>query len=131
MSILHIIQTGCTNLHFWFFMTLYKDAIQDRNLHLCSSTKYCTNANNPLKKWLLLKNHARLSSIHKPASLDIKFFWYFYHVIWVENHKNWVYLFTGHPVCIAHTGNISILPPHHQRKVNVNTSQTTREETRT
>ena len=31
-------------------MTLYKDAIQDRNLHLCSSTKYCPDANNPLKK---------------------------------------------------------------------------------
>ena len=73
-------------------------AIQNKTLHLRSSTKYCTNANNPLKKWLLLKNHAWLSSIHKPASLDIKFFWYFYHVIWVENHKNWVYLFTGHPV---------------------------------
>ena len=58
-------------------MTLYKDAIQDRNLHLCSSTKYCPNANNPLKKWLLLKKHARLISIHKPAFLDIKFFRYF------------------------------------------------------
>ena len=98
MSIQHQIQTGYTNLHFWWLRALYKDAIQNKNLHLHSSTKYCANANNHLKKWLLLKNHARLSSIHKPAFLDIKFFWYFYHVICVENHKNWVYLFTGHPV---------------------------------
>ena len=101
MSIWHQIQTGYTNLHFWWLRALYKDAIQNKNLHLRSSTKYCTNANNPLKKWLLLKNHARLSSIHKPASLDTKFFWYFYHVIWVENHQNKVYLFTGHPVWIS------------------------------
>ena len=81
-------------------MTLYKDAILDRNLHFRSSTRYCTNANNPLKKWLLSKKHARLSIIHKPAFLDIKFFGHFYHVIWVEKHRNQVYLFMGHIVVV-------------------------------
>ena len=34
------------------------------------------------------KKYVRLSSIHTPASLDIKFFRYFYIVIWVANHQN-------------------------------------------
>ena len=101
MSILHIIQTGCTNIHFWFFMTLYKDAIQDRNLHLCSSTKYCTNANNPLKKLILLKKQARLSIIPKYSFLDIKFFLCFYLEFWVENRRNRVHPFKGHPVFVT------------------------------
>ena len=95
MSILHIIQTGYTNLHFF---SIYKAAIQDRNLKLRSSTTYCPNANNPLKKWHLRKKHLRFCSIHKPAFLDINFLRYFYHVIWVENHQNKVYLFVGQPV---------------------------------
>ena len=53
-------------------MTLYKDAIQDRNIHLHSLTKFCLNANNPLQKWLLLKKHTRLSSIQKHVFLDTK-----------------------------------------------------------
>ena len=79
-------------------MILFKDEIQDRYLYLCSSIKYCPNACNPLKKLLLLKMYGWSCSIHKPAFLDIKFFRYFHHVIWVENRQNRVYLFTGHPV---------------------------------
>ena len=66
-------------------------------LHSCSCSN-CTNENNLSEKHIIeYSTHARLSRIHEPAFLDIKFFRHFYHVIWVENHQNQVYLFTGHP----------------------------------
>ena len=57
------------NSHFGFFMILYKDAIHDRHLHLRNSTKYRPNAKNALKKFSC--------SIHKPAFLDMIFFYVF------------------------------------------------------
>ena len=56
-------------------------------------------ANNVSEKHIIeYSTHARLSRIHEPAFLDIKFFRHFYHVIWLENHQNQVYLFIGHLV---------------------------------
>ena len=46
LRIVCIIQTEHANIHFYSFMALYKYAIQERNLQLCSSTKYCPNAND-------------------------------------------------------------------------------------
>ena len=101
LSVLCLIKTGYNYLHFYLFLKLHKNTIQDRNLHLCSSTKYCTNANNPLKKLILLKKQARLSIIPKYSFLDIKFFLCFYLEFWVENRRNRVYLFKGHPVFVT------------------------------
>ena len=64
-------------------------------VHENTAQMQITNSRNGF----LLKKQARLSSIHKYAFLDVKCFRYFYHVIYVENHQNQVYLFTGHPVC--------------------------------
>ena len=106
--------SSCTNVNnlsrkhiieYWVFYTTFRqdipihifDAIQDRYLNLYSSIKYCPNAYNPLKKWLLLKMYGWLSSIHKPAFISA-LFRYFHHVIWVENQQNQIYFFTGHPV---------------------------------
>ena len=43
---------------------------------------------------LLNKSQAK----NRASSIDIKFFKFDYHVIWVENLQKGVYLFTGHPV---------------------------------
>ena len=56
LRIVSIIQTGHINLHFNSFMALYKNAIQERYLQLCSSTKYYPNANNTTQKLLLNKS---------------------------------------------------------------------------
>ena len=91
-------QTGHANLHFYSFMTLYKNLIQERYLQLCSSTKYYPNANNVPQKLLSNKSLASSSSIPKPVFIDINFFECDDHVIWAENTEKGVYLFTGHPV---------------------------------
>ena len=53
LRIVSIIQTGHINLHFYSFMALYKNAIQERYLQLRSSKKYYPNANNTTQKLLL------------------------------------------------------------------------------
>ena len=98
LRIVSIIQTGHINLHFYSFMALYKNAIQERYLQLRSSTKYYPNANNTTQKLLLYKSSANSSSIHKYLFINVYFFKFDDHVIWVENPQKGVYLFTGHPV---------------------------------
>ena len=45
------------NIQLYIFMKLNKGAIQVLNIHFHSSTKFCTNTNNPpLKKFLLKKS---------------------------------------------------------------------------
>ena len=98
MSNVYIIQTGHTNLHFYAFIVLYKNAIQERYLQLPSSTKYYPNANNSHQKLFLNKFQANLSSIFKYLFINVYFVECGDLVIWVENPKKWVYLYTGHPV---------------------------------
>ena len=56
------------------------------------------NANNSHQKLFLNKFQANLSSIFKYLFIDVYFVKCDDLVIWVENPKKWVYLFTGHPV---------------------------------
>ena len=85
LRIVSIIQTGHINLHFYSFMALYKNAIQERYLQLRSSTKYYPNANNITQKLLLNKSSANLRSTHKYLFINENFFECDDHVIWVEN----------------------------------------------
>ena len=98
LSIVYIIQTGHTSLHFYSFIVLYENAIQERYLQLRSSTKYYPNANNSHQKLLLNKFYANFSSILKYLFINSYFVESVNLVIWVENPKKWVYLFTDHPV---------------------------------
>ena len=100
LRIVSIIQTGHNNLHFYSFMALYKNVILGRYLQLCSSSKYYPNVNNTPQKLLLNKSYADSSSIHRYLFKNVNIFYCNDHLIWVENPRKGVYLFTGHPVYI-------------------------------